>query len=134
MPDTTDYIVVDTIYGDDDEIDTIITDTIYIWDHGDYLLSVDTVSFTLNPSASLVDTVFVPSYVLFEDRSGSRWDVEAKGKYSQGRWTVEFKRRMNTTHGDDVQFTIGDEIGIVIAVGDDVKQPHYGFAPILLKF
>ncbi len=132
-PDTLEYTVIDTTYTDDtiSSIDTIIT---FGWDHGDYLLAADTVEFTDNPDPDFVDSVFVPSFVIFEDRSGSRWDVEAKGTYFEGRWTVEFKRRMNTGNGDDVQFIIGDEIGIVIAVGDDVKQPHYGFEPILLKF
>lgn len=135
-PDTMDFIVFDTIYDDENEIDTIIIDTVYIWDHGEILFAADTLKFEFNPQEDpkIVDTVFVPSYVICDDPSGSRWDVEAKGTYYQGRWTVEFKRKMNTGNSDDVVFNIDDEIGMVIAVGDNFKDPHYGFEPILLKF
>jgi len=120
---------IDTTY----EVDTIYQEvTLTIVDHGDYLLATDTA--VVNMAIVDADSIFVPSYVIFEDRSGDRWDVEAKGSYFEGRWTVEFKRRMDTGNGDDVQFIIGDEIGMVIAVNNDSKQPHYGFEPILLKF
>jgi len=36
--------------------------------------------------------------------SGSRGDVRARGKWQDGRWTVEFGRRMTTGNEDDVQF------------------------------
>jgi hypothetical protein len=120
---------IDTTY----EVDTIWEEvTLTIIDHGDYLLAADTA--VVDMASVDADSIFVPSYVIFEDRSGSRWDVEAKGTYFEGRWTVEFKRRMDTDNPDDVQFIIGDEIGMVIAVGDNSKDPHYGFEPILLKF
>lgn len=140
--------VIDSVIGDIDstmQIDTNgtvdttwIVDTTYdeieltIVDHGDYLMN--SAKDTVDMAAIEADSIFVPSYVIFEDKSGSRWDVEAKGTYFEGRWTVEFKRRMDTGNGDDVQFIINEEIGMVIAVGDDTKHPHYGFEPILLKF
>lgn len=40
--------------------------------------------------------------------SGSRADVRAKGVWSDGAWTVEFGRRLNTGHLDDVQFHPGE--------------------------
>lgn len=36
--------------------------------------------------------------------SGSRADVRAKGKWRNGVWTIEFRRKLQTGHGDDVQF------------------------------
>ncbi|MFQ6617257.1 MAG: ethylbenzene dehydrogenase-related protein [Fidelibacterota bacterium] len=36
--------------------------------------------------------------------TGSRADVLAKGKYSDGTWTLEIKRLRNTGNGDDAQF------------------------------
>ncbi len=40
----------------------------------------------------------------FGQPSGSRADVRAKGKWENGKWTVEFARKLNTGHSDDVQF------------------------------
>ncbi len=39
--------------------------------------------------------------------SGSRADIRAKGFWRDGRWTVEFGRKMFTGHADDIQFEIG---------------------------
>ena len=35
---------------------------------------------------------------------GSRADVRAKGVWKNGVWTVEFGRKLNTGHSDDIQF------------------------------
>ncbi|MEE8403487.1 MAG: ethylbenzene dehydrogenase-related protein [Candidatus Hydrothermarchaeaceae archaeon] len=35
---------------------------------------------------------------------GSRGDIEAKGIWKKGAWTLEIKRALNTGHDDDVQF------------------------------
>jgi len=120
---------VDTTYDVDTTWEEV---TLTIVDHGEYLLADDTTAVDMGSVDA--DSIFIPSYVIFEDRSGSRWDVIAKGAYFDGYWTVEFKRRMDTDNPDDVQFIIGDEIGMVISVGNDFKNPHYGFEPILLKF
>lgn len=39
--------------------------------------------------------------------SGSRGDVRAKGVWSKGQWTIEFGRKLNTGHDDDVVFQHG---------------------------
>jgi hypothetical protein len=39
--------------------------------------------------------------------SGSRGDVRAKGVWSNGHWTIEFGRKLNTGHDDDVVFKPG---------------------------
>lgn len=36
--------------------------------------------------------------------TGSRADIRAKGAWKNGMWTVEFRRRLDTGYGDDVQF------------------------------
>ena len=36
--------------------------------------------------------------------AGSRGDVAAKGEWRNGYWTIEFARKFNTGHNDDVQF------------------------------
>ena len=35
---------------------------------------------------------------------GSRGDVEAKGEWRDGYWTIEFARKFDTGHDDDIQF------------------------------
>ena len=37
---------------------------------------------------------------------GSRGDVHAKGNWVGGIWTIEFERKLNTGHEDDVQFDL----------------------------
>ncbi len=36
--------------------------------------------------------------------TGSRADIKAKGVWSDGRWTLEFGRALNTGNNDDIQF------------------------------
>ena len=39
--------------------------------------------------------------------SGSRGDVRAKGVWAKGQWTIEFGRKLNTGHDDDLVFKPG---------------------------
>ena len=39
--------------------------------------------------------------------SGSRGDIRAKGVWSKGQWTIEFGRKLDTGHDDDVAFSPG---------------------------
>lgn len=39
--------------------------------------------------------------------AGSRADVRAKGVWANNQWTIEFGRKLNTGHDDDVVFTPG---------------------------
>jgi len=38
--------------------------------------------------------------------SKSRADIRAKGIWARGKWTIEFERKLNTGHFDDIQFNI----------------------------
>lgn len=125
------------------KVDTTIVgnDTSYTIYDEESLFPSDTVAFqsddfTLAALHEQVDSAFVPSYVLLNDASGSRWDVEAAGFYSQddGRWTVEFKRALDTGNPDDIVFQIGNEYGLVVAIGNNNKQHTVGYDPVLLKF
>lgn len=40
--------------------------------------------------------------------TGSRADVRAKGHWENGGWTIEFARRLDTGHADDVRFVVGE--------------------------
>ena len=48
----------------------------------------------------------MPQYVPAEPE-GSKADVKAKGVWSNGSWTIEFARKFNTGHDDDVQLDPG---------------------------
>ncbi|MBN2560068.1 MAG: hypothetical protein JXQ75_03965 [Phycisphaerae bacterium] len=48
----------------------------------------------------------LPKYELRRP-TGSRADIQAKGKWSDGRWTIEFGRKLDTTHADDIVFEPG---------------------------
>ncbi|HEQ97976.1 MAG TPA: hypothetical protein ENO22_01390 [candidate division Zixibacteria bacterium] len=125
------------------KVDTTIvgTDTSYTIVNSETLFAEDSVAYLadqLIPAAlaEQLDSIFVPGYVLSNQASGSRWDVEAAGSYDvvRKRWTVEFKRALNTGNADDIVFEIDHEYGIAVAIGDNTKHPHTGFDPVLLKF
>jgi hypothetical protein len=54
----------------------------------------------------MTDNYIVPQVSKFSPKepSGSRADVRAKGVWRNGVWTIEFRRKLHTGHGDDVQF------------------------------
>jgi hypothetical protein len=47
--------------------------------------------------------------------TGSAADVEAKGEWANGKWTVEFKRKLNTGHKDDTVFVVGKSYAFAVA-------------------
>lgn len=47
----------------------------------------------------------MPKYALVTP-SGSRADVRAKGIWQAGGWTIEFSRKLDTGHNDDVRFEL----------------------------
>lgn len=119
--------------------DTVINiivgeDTTRLFDNGEYLMDTDTVAFTFPPVE--LDSVLVPSFILYSNPTGSCWDVQAKGDWDEvsGRWTVEFKRLLNTGNADDIEFVIGEQIRIVVAIGNNTKHAHTGFDPVILEF
>lgn len=42
----------------------------------------------------------------FQEPSGSRADVRAKGSWQDGRWTLEFARKLQTGNSDDLQMEL----------------------------
>jgi signal transduction histidine kinase len=64
------------------------------------------------------DGDIVPGYIL-EKPSGSRGDIDSKGTWSDGRWNVEFKRKLVTGNNDDVEFDISNIYRFGIAVMDN---------------
>jgi hypothetical protein len=41
--------------------------------------------------------------------TGSRGDISAKGVWSDGKWTLEFSRKLDTSESDDIQFNDMDK-------------------------
>lgn len=77
--------------------------------------------------------------------SGSRADVEAKGRWVSGFWVVEFSRKLQTGHADDIQFSVDKSplfgVSIFSLYGNnlDVTSPNlYGMGrisePLRLNF
>ncbi len=76
----------------------------------------------------------------------SRADIRAKGIWADGEWTIEFGRKLNTGHEDDVQFMVGKvyQFGVsryeIAGRQPDpaVSQPLYGAGDVsenlFLKF
>jgi len=54
--------------------------------------------------------------------SGSAADVLAKGEWANGKWTVEFKRKLNTGNKDDTAFVVGKSYGIAVATFDKSEK------------
>ena len=87
----------------------------------------------------------LPRYILTEP-SGSRGDVRAKGRWQNGRWTIEFSRKLTTSHGDDVQFVPGEKYLFGVSRyeiagrkrNSKLSQPLYGSGdvhePLWLEF
>lgn len=54
--------------------------------------------------------------------TGSAADVQAKGDWANGKWTVEFKRKLNTGHKDDTAFVAGKACGMAVATFDKSEK------------
>lgn len=60
----------------------------------------------------------VPSIMLRKPK-GSRADIEAVGKHSDGHWVVMFKRKLDTGNADDVKFEPGADTALTAAIFDN---------------
>lgn len=79
---------------------------------------------------------FMDQWIL-EDRSeDNKKDIEGSGNWNDGKYTVVFKRKLNTGDNKDVQIKDGSTITIGIAIHDDkVKlRQHYVSFPMIIGF
>ena len=75
----------------------------------------------------------VPQFVP-QTPPGSAADVQAKGEWANGKWTVEFKRKLITGHKDDTQFSVGRSVEFAVATFDKCdKGDHIVTQTIVLK-
>ena len=63
----------------------------------------------------------MPKYIIADSAGGSVADVKAKGVWSDGKWTLEMSRKLNTGNSDDVAFSSGQ-----MAVGGIAIFDHSG--------
>lgn len=69
----------------------------------------------------------IPGYILFRP-AGSGGDVEAKGGWENGIWTLEIKRKLVTENEDDVQFNTRKLYRFGISIHDNSDGfDGYGF-------
>ncbi|MDH3997465.1 MAG: ethylbenzene dehydrogenase-related protein [Desulfuromonadales bacterium] len=62
---------------------------------------------------------------------GSRADVIAKGKWHDGNWAIEFERRLDTGHSDDVQFNLSGKYLFGVSIFSLYGRPHDPNSPNL---
>ncbi len=67
--------------------------------------------------------------------AGSRFDVKAVSRHTDGGWTVMLYRKLNTGHDDDVAFDPRKHYSFAMAVFDDSGSDHSkATKPMTLKF
>jgi hypothetical protein len=66
----------------------------------------------------------VPGWALrAQDRPfASRGDIAARGRYENGRWTIELRRRLNTGNPDDVVLARGSSVPFSLAYFDNSRK------------
>ncbi|MDA0999544.1 MAG: ethylbenzene dehydrogenase-related protein [bacterium] len=68
---------------------------------------------------------------------GSRGDIDAKGVWKDGMWTLELRRKLDTGHPDDVVFVPGKKHAFGLSVHDndgDVDHSYsIGSTQLILK-
>ena len=85
----------------------------------------------LDPSAKFAVGDLLPQYLLREPQ-GSGGDVLASGRYADGHWTVELRRKLSTGNPDDKVMRPGRAYPVGFAVFDDTvsNRRHYVTLPL----
>jgi hypothetical protein len=87
----------------------------------------------LDPNAKFSVGDLLPQYVLREPE-GSAADVQAFGRYLDGHWIVELRRKLNTGNADDKLLRPGTAYPIGFGMFDDTvsNRRHYVTLPMTL--
>lgn len=96
-----------------------------------FLFKDEAVKF--NPEAAWTDKDTIPGYVL-KDATGSRADVKAVGKFSDGTWVVEFKRKLDPGNPEDAVFDIEQKYYFSLAITDNAGKSKNGAPLLSLRF
>lgn len=77
----------------------------------------------------------MPSFELNNKPSGSVADVQAKGRWEKKYWALEFSRKLNTGHPDDVVFRPGVKVlGQVAVFNRGAEENKSVSEPLLFDF
>lgn len=105
----------------------------YIWD----ATSVVFTPLGSNPAtaAAWATGDIVPGWRLRSEAiTSSRNNVEARGVYSDGGWTVELRRKLNTGNDDDAQFSRNTDVPFAFAYFDNTrKYARFEYAALAQK-
>lgn len=74
----------------------------------------------------------IPSYNVAKEWTGSIGDVRAASKHDGKMWTVEFQRKLDTGHDDDVKFEAGKSYKSGIALFNHAGDDHHSIAGFTL--
>jgi hypothetical protein len=87
----------------------------------------------LDPNAKFAVGDVLPQYVQREP-AGSAADVRAFGRYVDGHWVVELRRKLNTGHPDDRVLRPGTAYPVGFSIFDDTvsNRRHYVTLPLTL--
>jgi hypothetical protein len=67
--------------------------------------------------------------------AGSAADVQTRGEWAGGKWTVEFRRKLNTGHKDDTLFDPAKSVPFAVAIFDKAEHSDHDVSGTLtLKF
>lgn len=75
----------------------------------------------------------VPQY-LHGTPTGSAADVQAKGAWADGKWTLELARKLNTGHADDTEFDTSRTYKFAVGVHNDTGDMDKASGVIELSF
>jgi len=73
----------------------------------------------------------MPKYILNLPGQGSSMDVDAKGVWKNGQWTLELRRKLDTGHNDDVKFIRGTKVLGGIAIFDHSENDDHAISDVL---
>lgn len=87
----------------------------------------------LDPNAQFAVGDLLPQY-LQREPEGSGADVQAYGRYVDGHWVVEMRRKLNTGQADDKILRVGTAYPIGFGIFDDTvsNRRHYVTLPMTL--
>jgi hypothetical protein len=87
----------------------------------------------LDPTAKFAVGDLLPQYLLRQP-DGSAADVQAFGRYVDGHWIVELRRKLNTGQADDKVLKPGTAYPVGFGIFDDTvsNRRHYVTLPLTL--
>ena len=77
----------------------------------------------------------LPSFEVVRSPAGSVADVQARGRWAAGAWSLEFARKLDTGHADDVAFAAGKKLlGQVAVFNRGADENKSVSEPLLFDF